>query len=197
MSSSYIKQSPNDKLNDLIRSTFNIAFSKSNPALLSTDIIPSPIGDLIAIANDAELLYLDIFEKHDAKIISKIINIVKSNMTYNPDNSIIKHLKVELYDYFHGHAKIFNTPVRMIGTDFQKKTWSALLKIKYGERKSYSEQTNQINACRAVGNANAKNPLLILIPCHRVTRSDGTLGGFRGGTKTKKWLLEHEAKNTV
>jgi methylated-DNA-[protein]-cysteine S-methyltransferase len=81
------------------------------------------------------------------------------------------------------------------GTDFQKKVWQELLKIPYGKTESYQKITNKLGdpkAIRAVANANGKNPLWIVIPCHRVIGSDGSLTGYAGGLWRKKWLLDHE-----
>ncbi|MDA9339965.1 methylated-DNA--[protein]-cysteine S-methyltransferase [Polaribacter sp.] len=102
---------------------------------------------------------------------------------------------VQLEEYFKGNRKHFNLTVNPKGTAFQIKVWKALLKIKYGKTKSYLEQSKalgDIKAIRAVATANGKNPLWIVIPCHRVIGSDGSLTGYAGGLWRKKWLLAHE-----
>ena len=93
----------------------------------------------------------------------------------------------------------FKTPIELIGTDFQKQVWKLLEQIPYGKTISYlelSKQLGDVKAIRAVANANGKNPLWILIPCHRVIGSDGSLTGYAGGLHRKKWLLEHESPHT-
>tara|TARA_B110000090_G_scaffold188567_1_gene218931 strand:- start:99 stop:593 length:495 start_codon:yes stop_codon:yes gene_type:complete len=102
---------------------------------------------------------------------------------------------VQLEEYFKGNRNHFNLTVNPKGTAFQIKVWKVLLKIKYGKTKSYLEQSKalgDIKAIRAVATANGKNPLWIVIPCHRVIGSDGSLTGYAGGLWRKKWLLAHE-----
>lgn len=102
----------------------------------------------------------------------------------------------QLYEYFEGNRKEFNLTLNPEGTSFQKSVWDALSKIPYGKTASYlelSKQLGDVKAIRAVANANGKNPLWIVIPCHRVIGSDGSLTGYAGGLHRKKWLLEHES----
>jgi methylated-DNA-[protein]-cysteine S-methyltransferase len=102
---------------------------------------------------------------------------------------------VQLEEYFKGNRDHFNLTVNPTGTPFQIKVWKTLLKIKYGKTKSYLEQSKalgDVKAIRAVAAANGKNPLWIVIPCHRVIGSDGSLTGYAGGLWRKKWLLAHE-----
>lgn len=101
----------------------------------------------------------------------------------------------QLNDYFDGKRKDFDFKMNPQGTDFQKKVWNELLKIPFGKTASYQEITNRLGdpkAIRAVANANGKNPLWIVVPCHRIIGSDGSLTGYAGGLWRKKWLLEHE-----
>ena len=98
-------------------------------------------------------------------------------------------------EYFEGNRTEFQFEMNPKGTDFQKKVWQELLKISYGKTESYQKITNKLGdpkAIRAVANANGKNPLWIVIPCHRVIGSDGSLTGYAGGLWRKKWLLNHE-----
>ena len=101
-----------------------------------------------------------------------------------------------LREYFEGNRKSFSgLPLRTEGTDFQKKAWDALLTIPYGQKRTYKEQAEivgNVKACRAVGAANGKNPISIIIPCHRVIGSDKSLTGYAGGLEVKKVLLELE-----
>ena len=102
---------------------------------------------------------------------------------------------VQLDEYFQGNRTRFDLKLNPQGTDFQKKVWDELLNIPFGKTRSYLEQTKKIGdpkAIRAVAAANGKNPIWIIIPCHRVIGSDGSLTGYAGGIWRKKWLLEHE-----
>ncbi len=101
----------------------------------------------------------------------------------------------QLDAYFKGTRKQFKLKLNPQGTEFQKRVWKELLKVPYGKTRSYLEQTKKIGdvkAIRAVAAANGKNPIWIIIPCHRIIGSDGSLTGFAGGLWRKKWLLEHE-----
>ncbi|APH07164.1 cysteine methyltransferase [Bacillus weihaiensis] len=98
-------------------------------------------------------------------------------------------------EYFKGVRKDFDLPCHVEGTEFQKNAWNALRKIPYGETKSYKQQAILIGnekATRAIGNANSKNKISIVIPCHRVVGSNKSLTGYAGGIDRKKWLLAHE-----
>lgn len=102
----------------------------------------------------------------------------------------------QLNEYFEGSRQHFNLLLNPEGTEFQKKVWNALLEIPYGKTMSYlelSKKLGDVKAIRAVASANGKNPLWIIIPCHRVIGSDGSLTGYAGGLPRKKWLLNHES----
>lgn len=101
----------------------------------------------------------------------------------------------QLEAYFAGNRREFTFALNPAGTDFQKKVWQALLQIPFGTTTSYQElsvKLGDVKAIRAVASANGKNPLWIVVPCHRVIGSDGSLTGYAGGLWRKKWLLEHE-----
>jgi methylated-DNA-[protein]-cysteine S-methyltransferase len=105
---------------------------------------------------------------------------------------------VELDEYFCGTLKAFETPARPSGTPFQKRVWRQLLKIPYGTTRSYGDLAAELGipkGARAVGQANGRNPVALLIPCHRVIASDGGLGGYSGGIEIKRFLLEWERRN--
>lgn len=106
---------------------------------------------------------------------------------------------LQLQDYFEGKRKSFDFKMNPKGTDFQKKVWNSLLEIPYGKTRTYLEQSKilgDVKAIRAVASANGKNPLWIVVPCHRVIGTDGSLTGYAGGLWRKKWLLEHENPTT-
>lgn len=103
---------------------------------------------------------------------------------------------IQIQEYFEGKRNQFNISLNPEGTTFQKKVWEELLKIPFGKTKSYQEIANNLGdpkVIRAAASANGKNPIAILIPCHRVIGSDGSLTGYAGGLHRKKWLLEHES----
>ncbi|AUG56778.1 methylated-DNA--[protein]-cysteine S-methyltransferase [Acetivibrio saccincola] len=110
----------------------------------------------------------------------------------------VEKCRKELKEYFEGKRHNFTCKIRLEGTDFQKKVWQELLNIGYGEVASYKEVACKIgkdNACRAVGNANNKNKISIIVPCHRVVGAGGELTGYAAGLWRKKWLLDHEKKH--
>lgn len=110
-------------------------------------------------------------------------------------NSCTDHASEQIREYLEGKRKVFDLPLNLKGTEFQQKVWSALTKIPYGETRSYKEIAEVIGnprSCRAVGMANNRNPISIIIPCHRVIGSDGKLVGYGGGIEQKKRLLELE-----
>ncbi|WP_209400932.1 methylated-DNA--[protein]-cysteine S-methyltransferase [Pseudozobellia sp. WGM2] len=107
----------------------------------------------------------------------------------------LKNAVGQLIEYFNGGRTEFTLKLNPLGTDFQKRVWNALSKIPFGKTVSYldlSKTLGDVKAIRAVASANGKNPLWIIVPCHRVIGSDGSLTGYAGGLPRKKWLLEHE-----
>lgn len=124
------------------------------------------------------------------------IRVLESNENESiliPD--VLEDAVYQLKEYFAGERKTFNLILRPEGTDFQKKVWLALSNIPYGKTISYWELSKNLGdtkAIRAVAAANGKNPLWIVVPCHRVIGSDGSLTGYAGGLHRKKWLLDHE-----
>lgn len=108
----------------------------------------------------------------------------------------LQNAVTELNDYFQGKRTHFDFKLNPKGTEFQQKVWQALLEIPYGKTCSYmdlSKKLGDVKAIRAVASANGKNPLWIVVPCHRVIGTDGSLTGYAGGLWRKKWLLEHES----
>lgn len=102
----------------------------------------------------------------------------------------------QLHEYFNGERKVFDFPIAPKGTDFQQRVWKALQDIPFGKTISYlalSKTLGDVKAIRAVASANGKNPLWIVVPCHRVIGSDGSLTGYAGGLWRKKWLIAHES----
>jgi len=151
---------------------------------------PSPIG-VLKITFTGEGIWSILFDVEE-----------KPNYDCNHlnEDSIIKINKLifeQLNDYFKGEREKFNIPYVINGTKFQIKVWKEIMKIPYGETRSYSDIAKKIGnkrAVRAVGNASKNNPLPIIIPCHRVVSKDGKLRAYNGGIWRKKWLLENEYK---
>ena len=116
------------------------------------------------------------------------------------ESPLIKKTAFRLERYFAGKLKLFDLPLKPAGTDFQKSVWNALLEIPYGETRTYSEiaaQAGNPKACRAAGMANNKNPIVIIIPCHRVIGKDDSLTGYGGGLKIKQYLLDLEKNSRI
>ncbi len=135
----------------------------------------------------------------DGDAISGIYVITEEQAKKYPvtDTELINKVKIQLEEYLAGRRQEFDFPVVCTGTDFQKRVWEELKKIPYGRTISYSELAERCgspNAARAVGQANNKNKLMIVIPCHRVVGKDGDLTGYAGGFAVKKLLLELEKK---
>ncbi|WZL90579.1 methylated-DNA--[protein]-cysteine S-methyltransferase [Salinimicrobium sp. 3283s] len=131
----------------------------------------------------------------DANGISKLYLTEEIPETTSVSTPFLQEAKEQLQQYFSGELKKFNLKLNPEGTVFQKKVWQALQNIPYGKTVSYMELAKELGdplAIRAVAAANGKNPLWILVPCHRVIGSDGSLTGYAGGLWRKKWLLDHE-----
>lgn len=111
------------------------------------------------------------------------------------ETQLLKETAKQINEYFNGKRKCFDLPIKPSGTEFQQKVWTALLSIPYGETRSYKEIAIAVGndkACRAVGMANNRNPISIIIPCHRVIGTNGKLVGYAGGLKVKDYLLNME-----
>jgi methylated-DNA-[protein]-cysteine S-methyltransferase len=165
-------------------------------ALFYTEIDDSPVGPLL-LAGDADALHVLSFgrppggrkERHRSRPR-------EINASWLPDTKgVLKGVRKELDAYFAGRLKQFTTALAFNGTQFQNAVWKQLTRIPYGETISYLELAKRIDnpkAVRAVGLANGANPIAIIVPCHRVIGSNGSLTGFGGGLPTKRALLELE-----
>ena len=153
--------------------------------------LQSPVGKLTIIASSKALCSLLWDTESNAKEYEEIIN----NLKKSKSNHILNKTIRQLNEYFSGNRKEFDIPFFLNGTNFQKKAWKQLSKIPYGETISYGEQAKRmgdIKKARAVGGANGRNPISIIIPCHRVIGKSGDLTGFGGGLDNKKYLLDLE-----
>lgn len=131
----------------------------------------------------------------DGEGIREIIVLDKDVQSSDDVPPSLQRCFQQLSEYFNGDRQRFSIKLNPQGTDFQKKVWDELVTIPFGKRTTYMKQTLKLGnekAIRAVASANGKNPLWIVIPCHRVVGADGSLTGYAGGLWRKKWLLEHE-----
>ena len=143
----------------------------------------TPVGK-IGLADNGRAI-TDLFFGEDSPLTEYIIN----------ETELLKSAYKQLMEYFSGSRKIFDLPLAFEGTSFQQKVWKALLTIPYGQVRSYKDiakQTGNEKACRAVGMANNRNSIGIIIPCHRVIGSNGKLVGYGGGLDIKRYLLQLE-----
>ncbi|NQX39832.1 methylated-DNA-[protein]-cysteine S-methyltransferase [Pedobacter steynii] len=143
-------------------------------------ILQSPLGPISIVA--------------DEQFVQKI-SFKEHIITEQNENEITQLAVSQLTAYFEGSLKTFTLPIQQPGTAFQQEVWAALLTIDYGVTRSYLQMAKQMNnvlAIRAMAAANGKNNLAIVVPCHRVIGSDGTLVGYAGSLWRKKWLLDHE-----
>ena len=127
------------------------------------------------------------------------ISVLDDGIVTEQIPSILQETVAQLNEYFEGKRTSFDFKLNPKGTDFQQKVWKSLLQIPFGKTRTYLEQSKilgDVKAIRAVASANGKNPLWIVVPCHRVIGSDGSLTGYAGGLWRKKWLLEHENPTT-
>lgn len=140
---------------------------------------------------DTPLGKMEIIAKHNAVKSILFVEEVLARQV----NSVTDRAKLQLQQYFLGELEKFDLPMQPDGTQFQQQVWQSLSTVAYGKTCSYSDIANSIDnpkAVRAVGSANGKNPLTIVVPCHRVIGSNGTLTGYAGGVERKAWLLNHE-----
>jgi len=153
-----------------------------------TTVKTQSLGDLLLVANDTQLTgvyYAD----------SKHAPAIKGDWKNNPEHPVLQQAREEILGFLQGQRTSFSVPLHFSGTNFQQKVWTQLAKIPFGETISYSELARRAgapSAVRAAGSANGKNPLSIIIPCHRVISKDGTLGGYAGRVHRKQRLLEIE-----
>jgi methylated-DNA-[protein]-cysteine S-methyltransferase len=155
---------------------------------LAYKMIDSPVGKLKLVASDQGLVA--ILWQND-----KPTRVRLNELTEDARHPLLLETERQLGEYFAGKRKTFSVPLDMRGTSFQKNVWHALLAIPFGETRSYGQLAKQLGnpqAVRAVGAANGRNPISIIVPCHRVIGSSGKLTGFAGGLETKAHLLNLE-----
>lgn len=159
--------------------------------MLYEKTIESPVGELHLVASDRGLRHVG-FENSDRKYAG-----LNEEITPSDTHKILNQAEKELNEYFNGLRKEFNVALDLVGTVFQTKAWQALCQIPYGQTATYGQQAEKAGnktAARAIGGANNRNPVCIIVPCHRVVGSDGSLVGYAGGMKRKEYLLHLETR---
>ena len=161
---------------------------------LTSSHINTPLGKMIAVSDDNKLYFLQ-FDDHQS-LEAELKKFEVQSKIIVGETKTSSSIKKELDEYFASKLVAFKTPLSPFGTPFQKKTWQALTQIAFGSTNSYAQLATSIEkptAYRAVAQANGANPIVIVIPCHRIINSNGKLGGYSAGIERKEWLLNHES----
>lgn len=148
---------------------------------METAILKTPLGYAELVGDENGIVSITVFDEERSEDVVP---------------EVLEDAVHQLQEYFEGKREQFDLNLNPQGTDFQKRVWDALLNIPFGKTTSYlelSKELGDVKAIRAVASANGKNPLWIVVPCHRVIGSNGDLTGYAGGLHRKKWLLEHES----
>ena len=172
----------------------NVLKNKGAKNLYSA-IIQTPLGDMMAIADNKYLYLLDFFDsKYFEQNKKQLLLELNAQIIQGEAHTLIS-IKKDLERYFQGNLNKFKTKTILTGSQFQKDCWNLLKKIHFGSSSSYSDLASKLNkpdSCRAVANAVAKNKLLIIIPCHRIIRKNSQISGYAGGVERKEKLLKLE-----
>lgn len=161
-----------------------------NPVLGETDawsIVSTPVGEMLLVGDEHWLHQLALPNSFDRSDL---------DVAREGSPAAVREAGSQVGAYFAGRLRGFSLPLQPLGTEFQRRVWFALADIGYGETESYGSLAARVGnpkACRAVGLANGRNPIPLVLPCHRVIGSNGNLTGYGGGLGLKRWLLEHEA----
>jgi methylated-DNA-[protein]-cysteine S-methyltransferase len=148
--------------------------------------VDSPLGRLRVFARDRGIVAIHLPNQANAQVLQS---------EESSRHSVLRAAAKQLEEWFAGRRRAFDLPLAAVGTSFQQSVWSALQAIPFGETRSYQQLAIELGrpqACRAVGAANGRNPIAIVVPCHRVIGQDGSLTGYAGGLTAKRWLLAHE-----
>ncbi len=160
--------------------------------------LPTPLGEMLAVASPRGLCLLEFDGQPRVDRELAQVEAARGGPALKGANAVTEQLAAELADYFNGLRQAFGVPLDLVGTPFQLAAWQALLAIPYGDTRSYAEQARAIGrptAVRAVAAANGQNKVSIVVPCHRVIGSDGSLTGFGGGLPRKRALLALEGRS--
>jgi methylated-DNA-[protein]-cysteine S-methyltransferase len=166
---------------------------------LSRAILPTPIGDMLALSSDEGLCALEFTGPRQrlTRLERRLAKWFPPHDIEDRDSKTIVRTRAWLRGYFDGKAADVDLPLDMRGAAFEKKVWKELLRIPAGETTSYGAIAKRLGApgaSRAVGLANGANPVAIIVPCHRVIGSTGSLTGYGGGLERKTWLIDHERR---
>jgi AraC family transcriptional regulator of adaptative response/methylated-DNA-[protein]-cysteine methyltransferase len=168
---------------------------------IKATLLETPLGVMVAAGTESGLYLL---EFHDRRAFATELRDLRAasgaaieQVELSGAPSAVRQAAAEMGEYFAGARREFTVPLVMEGTSFERRVWDALLKIPCGETRTYGGIAAQLGAAgaqRAVGRANGRNRIAIIVPCHRVIDSNGKLHGYGGGLERKRWLLEHEAR---
>jgi methylated-DNA-[protein]-cysteine S-methyltransferase len=160
-------------------------------------ILPTPLGDMLALSSDAGLCALEFMGDRLTRLDRRLARWFEPLEIVDRESKPIAGARRWLKDYFGGIAANVDLPLDMRGAPFEKRVWSVLREIPAGATTSYGAIAKQLGspgASRAVGLANGANPIAIIVPCHRVIGSSGSLVGYGGGLERKTWLIDHERR---
>jgi len=172
----------------------------NSAATLHFTRINTPLGPMLAAATDDALVLLEFIDRRMLETQLRTIGNLIGHSPVPGANAVLQQTEKELAEYFAGERQEFTVSLYSPGSDFQKDVWNELLRVPYAETRSYSEQARRIGkpeAVRAVARTNGENRIAIIIPCHRIVGANGKLTGYGGGLWRKKWLLDHELKNSL
>lgn len=185
--------------NDSFKKVFGVSPKNSKEKhVIDFTRIETDLGTMVACATDKGVCLLEFSDRKGLETELKQLAKYHNANIVQGQNKYFKQLKEELDAYFEGRLKEFNVPLDISGTDFQKQVWQALVEIPYGTTSSYLRQAEVLgkpSSVRAVANANGMNMIAIIIPCHRVVGSDGSLTGYAGGLWRKQKLIDLEKDN--
>ena len=148
--------------------------------------MPSPVGRLSLVAADDRLVQIAMEGQ------------ISGSIAPTMPNPVLEETRRQLEAYFEGRLRTFDLPLGAIGTPFRERVWRALMRVPFGETCAYMDVANALGApkaVRAIGGAIGKNPIGIVVPCHRIVGRDGSMTGYAGGVERKVWLLDHEARH--
>ena len=168
--------------------------------IIKTQIWKSPFGEMVLGEYEGKLCLADWYYRKMRTSIDNRLQLWFNAEYLVEDSLFLEQTRLELMEYFNGERKEFNIPLLFAGSDFQKSVWHALIKIPFGETRTYlqlSQHLGNEKAIRAVAAANGANAISIIVPCHRVIGSDGSLVGYAGGLNTKKRLLQLEKADVM
>ncbi|MHB1685495.1 MAG: bifunctional transcriptional activator/DNA repair enzyme AdaA [Bacilli bacterium] len=169
-------------------------------SVLKATWLDTRLGPMVAIADEEGLYLLEFVDRRGLEREIERLRMRTKSAIIPGVSPPISSIERELSEYFDGALKVFKTPIRRLGTPFEKRVWDELLKIPQGETRSYADVAKAIGqptAFRAVARANGANQLAIVIPCHRVINANGESGGYGGGIARKQWLIEHEKQSII